>query len=212
MKIEVFSDVHCPFCYIGMARLKKALSDFEHQDDVEITYRSYELNPGAEAGSKDSIYEVMARKQNISIMEAMDYYQQLTEAGCQEGIVFDAEMMIPTNTFDALRLSHFAKKYGKQVFLMKRLFEAHFAEGKDVGDHRELALLAKEAGLNEEKALAMLQSDEYKEEVIGDHASAALMGISSVPYYVLNEKYGMSGAQSPEVFLEALQEAYDDLD
>ena len=190
-----------------MARLQTALQDFEHKDQIEITYRSYELSPNAEAGSKDSIYESVARKQNASIMDVMESYSQIAEAGRQAGLAFDMDMIIPTNTFDALRLSHYAKESGKQVALMKRLFEAHFAEGIDVADHQELVRLAKEAGLDEEGALAVLESSTYKEEVIGDHASAALMGINSIPYYVINEKYGLSGAQSPADFLDALRQA-----
>jgi len=208
MKVEIFSDIHCPYCYVGMSRLEKALKDFDHRDEVELIYRSYELNPSAEVSSKDSIYEVMAKKQNISIMDAMAYYEQLEEAGRLEGVTFDMEMLIPTNTFDALRLSHYAKKFGKQVPLMKRLFKAHFEEGIDVGDIQALARLGEEVGLAKDEVQKVLESSDYKEDVVGDHASATLMGISSVPYYVLNEKFGMAGAQSVEDFLSALNEAY----
>lgn len=208
MKIEIFSDIHCPYCYVGTARLEKALEKFEHRDSVELVYRSYELSPDAEFGSSDTVYEAMAKKQNVSIMDAMAYYEQLEEAGRLEGLNFDMEMVIPTNTFHALRLSHYAKAFGKQVPLMKRLFEAHFSEGKDVGDLEVLAQIGAEVGLDREAVRQMLERSEFKEEVVGDHASATLMGISSIPYYVLNEKYGMSGAQTVDAFLEALEEAY----
>lgn len=176
----------------------------EFGGEIQLVYRSYELSPSAEAGSKDSIYEAMAKKQNISIMDAMAFYEQLGEAGAKWGLRFDGDMLIPTNTFDALRLSHYAKDFGVQYPLMKVLFKAHFSDGLDVADHQVLADLAAGVGLDREDVFRFLGSSQYREEVIGDHASAALMGITSIPYYVIDEKYGIGGAQSKEAFLEAL--------
>jgi len=174
-------------------------------DGVEVIYKSYELSPGAVAGSKDSVYEAMAKKQNCSIMDAMEYYRQLEKAAEKVGLKVDSGMITPTNTFDALRLTHLAKNFGLQAPLVKRLFEAHFAEGVDVADHGELVRIATEVGMDEGAARQLLESSDYREEVIGDHAAAALMGITSVPYYVIDEKYGMGGAQTVEAWEDILK-------
>ncbi|MHB8129948.1 MAG: DsbA family oxidoreductase [Mobilitalea sp.] len=207
MKIEIWSDYVCPFCYLGKRRLELALKDYEHRDDVEIIFKSFELDPTAKKVYSESLHEIIAKKYGISVEQAKASNHQLVEQAKEVGLNYNFEDIIPTNTFDAHRLSHYAKTQGKENALTERILRAYFVDSLNISDHKVLAGLAEEVGLDKDKALQVLVTGNYKEEVRGDEEDATRLGIRGVPYFVFNNRYKVSGAQSPEVFLEVLQKA-----
>ena len=205
MKIEVWSDFVCPFCYIGKRRLEIALNKFEHKDEVELVFKSFELDPSSKKKYDENIHEIIAKKYGISVEQAKASNNQIIEQAKTIGLNYNFDDLIPTNTFDAHRLSHYAKTEGKANELSERLLKAYFVDSLDISDYKVLANLAGEVGLNSEEALKILESDKYGDEVRKDEESASKLRISGVPYFVFNNKYSVSGAQPPELFLELLE-------
>ena len=205
MKIEVWSDYVCPFCYIGKRRLEIALNKFENKDEVELVFKSFELDPSAKKKYKENIHEIIAKKYGISVEQAKSSNNQIVEQAKAIDLNYNFDDLIPTNTFDAHRLSHYAKTEGKMNELSERLLKAYFVDSLNISDHNVLANLAGEVGLNSEEALKILESDKYGDEVRKDEESASKLRISGVPYFVFNNKYSVSGAQPPELFLELLE-------
>lgn len=205
MKIEVWSDYVCPFCYIGKRRLEIALNKFEHKDEVEVVFKSFELDPSAKKKYEENIHEIIAKKYGISVEQAKASNNQIVEQAKAIDLNYNFDNLIPTNTFDAHRLSHYAKTEGKMNKISERLLKAYFVDSLNISDHKVLANLAGEVGLNSEEALKILESDKYGDEVRKDEESASKLRISGVPYFVFNNKYSVSGAQPPELFLELLE-------
>jgi predicted DsbA family dithiol-disulfide isomerase len=210
MKVEIWSDFMCPFCYIGKRRFESALENFSHKDQVEVVYRSFELDPNAQRDVNQDVHEMLASKYGMSREKAKSMNDNLVEQAREAGLTYHFDSMILTNTFDAHRLSHFASSQGKMKEMVERLLHAYFTESRHIGDHETLALLAAEVGLDKEETTHMLASSAYTNEVRADEQEAVKFGIRGVPFFVINRKYGISGAQPGDVFLDALQKAWEE--
>jgi predicted DsbA family dithiol-disulfide isomerase len=208
MKIEVWSDFVCPFCYIGKRRLETALENFPHRGEVEVIYRSFELDPTAKKGAHSDIHALLAAKYGISYEEAKAMNARVGAQAQAVGLTYHFDTMILTNTFDAHRLMHYAARQGKMAEMTERLMKAYFTDSKDIGDHETLAELAEEVGLDKADVLAMLKSGDFADDVRQDEQEAAALGVRGVPFFVLNRKYAVSGAQPLEVFAQALEKAW----
>ena len=207
MKIEIWSDVICPWCYIGKRRFEMALANFAQRDDVQVTWRSFELDTQAPRQRPGTLVEMLASKYRVSLQEAAAMNARVSGIAAEIGLEYHLEKARPGNTFDAHRLLHFAAARGLGDRATERVMHAYFSEALPVGDRAALARLAPEFGIAESDALAMLESDAYADAVRADEARAAGFGINGVPFFVFDEKSGISGAQPVEVFAEALQQA-----
>lgn len=211
MKIEMWSDFVCPFCYIGKTRLEKALEQFSHSDEVEVEFKSFELDPNAPSHSDKNIHESLAEKYGISIEQAKQNNTQIGVQAAQIGLTFHFDEMKPTNTFDAHRLAKYAKNQGKEREMIERLLHAYFTESKNIGDTATLADLAEEVGLDRQEALHVLNSKEiYVSDVRADQRMAQQLGVTGVPFFVINQKYAISGAQPIETFFSALEKVWEE--
>lgn len=208
MKVEIWSDFACPFCYIGKRRLESALEQFAHRDDIEVEFRSFELDPNAKRDVDYNVNEMLARKYGMTVEQAAANNRNLTEQARAIGLEYHMDKSVLTNSFDAHRLTHYASQFGKRNEMAERLFKAYFTDGLHIGDHETLANLAAEIGLDREGALAALTGSDFSEEVREDEQFAAQIGVRGVPFFVLDRKYAVSGAQPTEVFLDALEKAY----
>ncbi len=207
MKVEIWSDVVCPFCYIGKKKFEAALEQFEGKDDVEIEWKSFQLNPHMESNPEISTYESLANHKGISIDQAQQMANQVAQTASTVGLQFDFDKAVVANTFNAHRLLHFAKSGSKQVELKERLLKAYFVLGENIDDKDTLVAIAKEVGLDEAMVKEFLHSDELAMEVKADIQEAQELRIHGVPFFVFNRKYGVSGAQDPAVFLDTLIKA-----
>ncbi len=208
MKVDIWSDIACPFCYIGKAQFELALNDFAHKDKIEIRYHSFELDPTLPRDYDGNIHDMLAKKLGKSLEEAKQMNAGVSEQASRYDLKYDLDSLVVTRTEDAHRLTHFAANKGKQIEMVDRLYKAYFSEGKHVGDHEVLAGLAADVGLDKGEALKVLEDGAYSQEVSADVNQARQLGISGVPFYVVNQKYGVSGAQGEAVFLEVLQKAW----
>jgi predicted DsbA family dithiol-disulfide isomerase len=207
MQIEIWSDVICPWCYIGKRRFEQALAQYGRRETVNIVWRSFELDPNAASQYSGTLEERLARKYGVSLQEAAAMNARVTSVAAAVGLEYHLSKARSGNTFDAHRLLHFAASRQMGDRATERIMHAYFSEALPVGDRAALARLAPEFGISESEALAMLESDAYAEAVRADEARAAAFGITGVPFFVFDEKFGVSGAQPVEVFAEALQQA-----
>jgi predicted DsbA family dithiol-disulfide isomerase len=210
MIVEVFSDVVCPWCAIGKRRLELALDRFEHRDEVEVTWRSFELDPGAPSLADGDLASHLASKYGMTKDQAIASQERLEAAAADEGLEFHFDRARRANTFDAHRLLHYALEVGRQDALKDRLFLAYFRDGEAISDHETLVRLAEESGLDGVKVSEILESGRYSDEVRADEAGARALGITGVPFFVIDRHFGISGAQSPESILHVLDEAWAD--
>jgi len=210
LKVEIWSDVVCPWCYIGKRRFEAALARFEHRDDVELVWRSFELDVSAPPSSDEqgSFAERLASKYGCSLAQAQEMIDTMTATAAQEGLDFRFDLARPGNTFDAHRLLHLALEHGRQDSLKERLDAATFTEGSPVSDHGALRALATQVGLPEADVDAVLSSGRYSDAVRGDEAQAREYGISGVPFFVIDGRYGISGAQRADAVLATLDQAW----
>jgi predicted DsbA family dithiol-disulfide isomerase len=207
MKIEIWSDVVCPWCYIGKRRLERALAEFEHAGQVEITWRSFQLNPDAPRGEAVPTGEYLARRFGP---QAAEMTARVAEIARGEGLDFDTGRALSVNTLDAHRLLHLAADLGMADAAKERLLRAHFMEGADLSDPDTLVALMEEAGADPGRARGVLDGDEYSGDVRSDISQAQALGATGVPFFVIDRKYGISGAQPAETFLQALRAAWTD--
>jgi predicted DsbA family dithiol-disulfide isomerase len=210
MKVDIWSDFVCPFCYIGKRKFEEALRQFAHGDVVEVVYRSFELDPQAKRDGNPGVHDMLAAKYGMSREQAVANTNQLTQQAKEVGLDFYFERTISTNTFDAHRLAHYAASVGKQNEMTERLLKAHFTDSLHLGDTEKLADLAAEIGLDRTEVLRVLETGEYADQVRTDEMEAGQYGIRGVPFFVMNRRYGVSGAQPVEVFAQTLQKAYSD--
>lgn len=210
MKIEIWSDIACPWCYIGKRRFEQALALFPHRDALEIVWRSFELDTTKPARQTTSNVERLATKYGMSIEKAQAMIQNMTETGASEGLEFHFERTISGNTFDAHRLIHFANTEGQRAEMVERLFKAYFTDGEPLGDHDTLVRLATETGLDPVAVRDMLTGAAYASDVRNDEARAQEFGITGVPFFAIDERYGLSGAQPPTAILNALTQAWNE--
>ena len=210
MNIEIWSDVVCPWCYIGKRQFERAVASFSHPDEITVTYRSFELDPGAPAERSGTHAEHLAGKYGMTITQAEQAGQQMTQRAAADGLEFRFDLIRGGNTFDAHRLLHLAKDHGLQPEMKERLMRATFTEGLPIADRPTLARLAAEVGLPAAQVQTVLDGDNYADAVRADEQQAARYGITGVPFFVADGKYAVSGAQPPEVLLQLLQRAYDE--
>lgn len=210
MKIEVWSDFVCPFCYIGKARLEHALEEFEEKNSVEMVYKSFELDPNAERNTGQNIHEKLAAKYGRSLEEARGMTANMTEQASMEGLDFQFDNMVPTNTFDSHRVAKFAESKGLGLSVAERFFKGVFTEGQDLGDHEVITKLAVEAGLTESDVTEVLAAGSYGDQVRAEESEAHQIGVQGVPFFVINRKYAISGAQPKEMFVQGLKKAFDE--
>jgi predicted DsbA family dithiol-disulfide isomerase len=210
MKIEIWADVACPWCYVGKRRFERALTQFGGRDDVEVIWRSYELDPRAPRTQALSGPEVLARKYRVSVAQANAMNERLKAEGLKDGLDLHPERIRMVNTFDAHRLIHHAGGVGKRAEMVERLFRAYHTEGETLSDADTLLKLGTEVGLDAASTRAVIDGDAYSREVRDDEERAGAFGISGVPFFAVDEKYGISGAQPPEHILAALTQAMND--
>ncbi|MFF3891667.1 DsbA family oxidoreductase [Streptomyces sp. NPDC001812] len=210
MRVEIWSDIACPWCYVGKARFEKALGEFPHRDDVEVVHRSFELDPGRAKDDIQPVLTMLTKKYGMSQAQAEAGEDNLGAQAEAEGLPYRTRGRDHGATFDMHRLLHFARTQGRQVELLDLLYRANFAEERSVfGDDARLLELATTAGLDTDAARAVLADpDAYAAEVREDQREAAELGARGVPFFVLDRTYGVSGAQPAEVFTQALTQAW----
>ncbi|RXZ80158.1 DsbA family oxidoreductase [Paenibacillaceae bacterium] len=209
MRIDVWSDFGCPFCVIGKRKLENALGMFTMGDKVEVVYRSFQLDPNAE--NRTISTQQLASEKGMTVEQMKVKQAQVANMIKKEaGLDVNYDRVIIANTFDGHRLAHFAAKVGKGAELTERLIRAYLSQSMNIADHNVLVSLGSEAGLNERDVAEMLESDAYKDSVKADIAEARKLNISGVPFFVFNNKYSLSGAQSEESFLNALNLIWDE--
>ena len=195
----------CPFCYLGKRRFTEALSKFDDRDDVEVVWKSFQLNPALETDPTIDVNQYLARAKGIEVARAQQMNSHLTDVARHEGLVFDFDKAVVANTFDAHRFLQLAKAHDRQDEAMQRLFSAYFTEGRNVADHATLIDIGREIGLDPAEVAAALSDDRYADEVRADVLDAEEIGIRGVPFFVFDRKYAVSGAQSSAAFLDVLR-------
>lgn len=210
MKVEIWSDVVCPWCYIGRRRFEKALAGFDHRDQVEVIWRSFQLDPDAPLNYAGSVNDMLAERYGISLTQAENKNAQVAELAALEGLEYHLEKAHPVNSLDAHRLLHLAVQYHLQSEMKERLQKAYFTEGKIISDQNTLVQLAVEVGLDETEVRQVLTSDAFSNEVQADIRRAQALGCTGVPFFVFDQKYAVSGAQPVKVFLKALENTWSD--
>ncbi|MET0785811.1 MAG: DsbA family oxidoreductase [Paenisporosarcina sp.] len=205
MKIEVWSDYVCPFCYIGKRRLEEAIASSGLSENIEVQFKAYELDPNSPAFSDKSTYDILAEKYNTTTEAAKQMTVSVSQQAQSVGLTYDFDRIKHANTFDAHRLAKWAESQGKPAEISERLLKAHFIEAKEIGRHEVLLDLVEEIGLDREKASEVLASNAYEVEVKQDVQEGMLLGVRGVPFFVINRKYAISGAQPAEAFAEALK-------
>jgi len=210
MQIEIWSDVICPWCYIGKRRFEMALAGFAHKDQVQVIWRSFELDPNAPRQRPGTLEEMLAHKYRVSLQEAAAMNARVSAIAKEVGLEYQLASARPGNTFDAHRLLHFADSQQLGDRASERIMHGYFSEGLEVGERAALARLAPEFGIAESEALAMLESDAYTGAVRADEARAAGFGVTGVPFFLFDEKTVITGAQPVAAFAKALQQAEED--
>ena len=208
MQVEIWSDVVCPWCYLGKRRFEQALEGFEHRDEVEVVFRSFELDPTITPGTTEATVDMLARKYGMSLAQAHDAQRQMEQRAAGDGLEFRMDGLRSGNTRDAHRLLHLAKEHGKEPELVERLHRAYFTEQTSVFDADTLADLAVEVGLDRADAEKVLATDAYADAVEADERTARELGATGVPFFVIDRRYGVSGAQPVDVLRQALERAY----
>ncbi|MEI9808309.1 MAG: DsbA family oxidoreductase [Bacteroidota bacterium] len=208
MKVEIWSDVMCPFCYIGKRRFENALTQFVHKEDVDIVWKSFQLNPDMKTEPGKNITQYLAEIKGWSLEQAKQANDHVTGMARELGLHYDFDKAVVANSFDAHRVVQLAKVHGKGNEMEEQLFKAYFTEGKNIADHSTLIELATAIGLDAEIVKKALESNEYAEAVEQDIYESRQIGVRGVPFFVLNDKYAVSGAQATETFLGALNTAW----
>ncbi|MCY1526649.1 DSBA-like thioredoxin domain protein [compost metagenome] len=210
MKIEIWSDVMCPFCYIGKKHIEQAISTLPFKDKIEIEWKSYQLNPDYHNTANEDLYTYLARSKGMAIAQVRQMTGQVEEMANRVGLKINFAGSIPANSFDAHRLIHFANSKGLQQEAEEALFEAHFIAGKDVADKATLIAIAAQLGLEKAEVQGILESDDFAESVRHDIYESKQIGIQGVPYFVLDRKYALSGAQPIETFAQAITQSFNE--
>lgn len=211
MKVEVWSDIMCPFCYIGKRHFEAALEKFEHAQDIELVWHSYQLDPTLpKLASKLNAYQYLAQHKGISYEESVAMHKNVIDMAKETGLNYNYDKVVIANSFDAHRLIQLAKKNGKGNEAEERLFKAYFIEGKNMSDISTLILLGEEIGLDETVVKAALNSSEFSNEVNNDINEASQLGVQGVPFFIFNRKYAISGAEPVTTFLETITKSYNE--
>jgi predicted DsbA family dithiol-disulfide isomerase len=206
MHIEIWSDLMCPFCYIGKRNFEAALGQFEHRDEVNVTWRSFQLAPDLPHRVEGDVHDYLAAKYGGGRENAKAMNARVTETAAAAGLEYRLDSAVMGNTFDAHRLIHAAARHGLQDEAEERLFRAYFSEGRHLADHETLVELATDIGLDAAEVRAMLASDDHADAVRAEIAEAHALGINGVPAFVVDRRYAITGAQPPESILSALEQ------
>ena len=207
MKVEIWSDVMCPFCYIGKRRFELAVRQFPGKEYIAVEWKSFQLDPESVTQPGKSVNEYLAERKGWTLEYARQVNDHVTNMAREVGLNYDFDKAVVANSFDAHRLSHLAKKHGVQDAMEERLFSAYFTEGKNTADHETLIQLAVDVGLRRDEVRQMLAGNDFADDVNKDVYEARQVGARGVPFFVFNNKYAVSGAQPTEVFLQALKSA-----
>jgi predicted DsbA family dithiol-disulfide isomerase len=212
MELEIWSDIACPWCYVGKRRIESALQQFDHAGDVNVTWRSFELDPSTPQEVPGSAVEMLAQKYGMTPEQAQESEERLTGVAAGDGLEYHLDQQRLGNTFDGHRIIHLAAEHGLQDAMKERLFRARFTEGRQISDHEFLVAAAVEVGLPEDEVREALNSDRFAEAVRADEQLAQSFGISGVPMFVVDRKFGASGAQPPEQLVALLQHGWENRD
>jgi predicted DsbA family dithiol-disulfide isomerase len=208
VEVEIWSDIACPWCYVGKRRLEAALARFEHRDDVRVTWRSFELDPSAPREREGDLAARLAEKYGMTLEQARARQRQLTEVAAGDGLDFRFDIARSGLTFDGHRIIHLAAEHDLQGEMKERLLRAYFTEGELVGDDDTLVRLATEVGVPEDETRATVSSDRFADAVREDELTARRLGISAVPTFVVDRALGASGAHPPDQLLELLRQGW----
>ena len=208
MKVEIWSDVVCPWCYIGKRRFEAAMAEFPHADKIEVEWKSFQLDPSTKTNSKQTTQAYLAKKYGKSADEVQAMTDNVTQVAASVGLDFHLENATTANTFKSHRLIHFAATKGKQGEAKERLLRAYFTDNEPIDDSETLLKLGTEIGLDKDALSAVLESDTHTNEVKADISESQMLGITGVPFFAFDRKYGVSGAQSTEVFVQHLERSY----
>lgn len=208
MKIQIWSDVMCPFCYIGKRRFEQALEKFEHKDEIEVEWKSFQLNPNLVTDPTININQYLADIKGITIDHAKQLNDQVTQMAAEAGLTYDFDKAVVANSFDAHRFAHLAKQNGLGDEAEEALFKAYFTEGKNIADHETLAELGASIGLDKDEVAHTLKGNKYAINVNQDIAQAQQLGVRGVPFFVMDMKYAVSGAQPVDAFTQTIEKAY----
>ena len=205
MRVDIWSDLVCPWCYVGKRRFEKALARFDRRDDVQIVHRSFQLNPAAPRDRISNRRELLMQKYRLSSAQATEMDARMTQTAAAEGLEFHLEGTLTGNTFDAHQMVHLADAHGLQDAVVERFYRAYFIEQRSLFAADSLIDLAVEAGLDRDEAASTLHTSRYAEAVRADIDIARQLGVTGVPFFVIDDRYGISGAQAPDTFLDVLQ-------
>jgi predicted DsbA family dithiol-disulfide isomerase len=211
MKVEIWSDVMCPFCYIGKRRFEAALSQFDHKGQVEVEWKSFQLNPMLKTDANKNTTQYLAEIKGWSIDQAKEANNYVSNMAKEVGLNYNLDKAIVANSFDAHRVVQYAKTQGKGDAMEEQLFQAYFVDGKNTADHATLIDLGAAIGLSPTEVEQVLTTDAYTSEVQRDIYESQQIGVRGVPFFVINNKYAVSGAQASETFLGALQKAWSEI-
>ncbi|WP_426595396.1 DsbA family oxidoreductase [Cellulomonas sp. McL0617] len=208
LAVEIWSDIACPWCYIGKKRFETALADFPFRDQVEVTWRSFELSPETPAGPGRPEIDALAEMKGIPLPQVQRMFAQVTEVAAGEGLAYDFARTLAVNTFDGHRLVHLAARHGLADRVLEALYSAHFEHGADLGDDETLVRIVAEVGVGADEARAVLASTDHADDVRRDEAEARAIGVTGVPFFVVDRRIGVSGAQPAGVFTQLLEEGW----
>lgn len=210
MKVEIWSDVMCPFCYIGKRKFETALSQFENKENIEVVWKSFQLNPNMVTDPSKKNLDYLMEIKGWSREQAVNANNYVVNMAKEVGLEYHLDKAVVANSFDAHRFVQYAKKQGKGDAAEESLFKAYFTEAKNTADHGVLARLADSIGLDGNEVKKMLAGSDYSNEVKNDLFEAQQLGINGVPFFVIDRKYAVSGAQPSDTFLGALQKAWNE--
>lgn len=208
MKVEIWSDIMCPFCYIGKRKFEAALEKFPEKDQIEVEWKSFQLNPDLKTMPDTDVYEYLAKHKGISREQSVQMHQQVTRSASEVGLTYNFDQAVVANSFDAHRLIQLAKVHKLGAAAEEKLFIAYFTEGKNIADHDTLINIGESIGLDRQLVADMLASGDFAGAVNLDVREAEQLGARGVPFFVLDRKYGVAGAQPTEAFTQALTQAY----
>lgn len=206
--VEIWSDVMCPFCYMGKRKFEAALQRFEQRDGVQVTWRSFQLDPAVQFKPGRTLYQYLAERKGVTLEASRRMHERLTASAAEVGLRYNFDTAIIASSFDAHRLTHLARERGVQDTIEERLFAAYFTEGRNIADYETLGSLGAEAGLDPAEVQQMLAGTRFAGEVRKEAREAESLGADGVPFFVFNRIFAVSGAQPSELFLEALGKAW----
>lgn len=210
MRIEIWSDIACPWCYIGKRRFEDALDGFAHKDDVDVRWRSFQLDPNLPDHFDGTESDYLSQMKGMPVAQVRQMFDHVTQQAAEVGLNYDFDSIVVANSFTAHRFLHFAETHGLMPDAKEALLSGHFEKGRDIGDIDYLAEVGREIGLDPDEVRRVLAADEYANEVRADISEARSLGAGGVPFFVIDRKYGISGAQPAEVFSQALETAWDE--